>query len=192
MESISLFRKDDVETHSEGYGRNALPAVNVKVRHWPQVYDVQAVWPDCDEHTAEQALTFAFEMARQDFWEMFADKETLAHYFPHHDVKIYSEGRQGGWLVVDGLPDIADWDAILVSAFGRFAVATRREVRYRSSWECVQEAIEANQWYKPLSSQYNFCDTDKGMIVLADARAELLAIATEKYDGAAGSLVKQA
>lgn len=36
-------------------------------------------------------------------------------------VKVWSAGRQGGWLVVDGLPGVESWDAIELARWARFA-----------------------------------------------------------------------
>lgn len=36
-------------------------------------------------------------------------------------VKVYSEGRSGGWAIVDGLPPFDSWDAVMVAKWTRFA-----------------------------------------------------------------------
>ena len=52
----------------------------------------------------------AFEMAGED----------AAMIWPGYPVKVYAEGRQGGWLVVDGLPDVESWDATMLGRWRRF------------------------------------------------------------------------
>lgn len=43
------------------------------------------------------------------------------NYFPGYDVKVYQTGRSGGWLGVEGLPPVSDWDAIMLARWRRFA-----------------------------------------------------------------------
>jgi hypothetical protein len=40
-------------------------------------------------------------------------------------VKVYSEGRCGGWAIVDGLPDFESWDAVLLARWAKFARVAR-------------------------------------------------------------------
>lgn len=124
-------RKDQVEFHSE-YGRGGRPAVNVKV--YARVdsdaaigaareYEGDSLDPRFeqwyrerleDDSFAEHYWSFAVESA----WEQLqADAEEV--FGP--GVKVYSEGRSGGWAVVDGLPDFDTWDAIDLSKWARFS-----------------------------------------------------------------------
>jgi hypothetical protein len=195
------YRKVDIDRRTDnGYGAY-YPAVNVKSYHFPSAEQVMAEWPGTDEATAQKALEFAYDMAQRIFWEYWQDTTggvenglygnlEYAFFKSHNNrLTVDCQGRSGGWLVVLGLPPVEEWDAIMVSAWSRFEKAVKEDVTFRTSWESVKEDIEANEWYKPYSSQYNFCETAKGNICLADARADLMAIAEEKYDGAAHSLV---
>lgn len=128
--------KADVETHHVGYGGRHYPAVNVKVyadlddgisrmeyaddreafRTWvrdhvtdAEVYEVW--WP--------AACESMFEQAAEDAKELFG-----------RHVRCYLEGRSGGWLIVDGLPEIDTWDAIMLGKWRRFAKWARGNADY--------------------------------------------------------------
>lgn len=117
------YRKSDVTLYYSG-GRN-LPAVNVKVykplpdtadnvrddaRAWAEEHlseqELYAWWQAACESGAEQAAEYAREL--------FGDR---AH--------VYFEGRSGGWCVVEGLPDVEAWDALMLSKWRRFESWTR-------------------------------------------------------------------
>jgi hypothetical protein len=166
-------KKEQIETHSDGYGRSSHPAVNVKVRNFPSAYQVAEHF-QCSEETAAKALEYAFESAQQNFWE--SAEELARHYLKQSGLEVYSEGRSGGWLVVHGLPDIESWDAIMVSRWSRFADAVAREVAYLCSEEQVFESIEANQWGKDGAEAYNFIDNADGSpVCIADLKQQATA-----------------
>lgn len=160
------YRKDDIETHSDR--GPARPAVNVKSYRQNWTTDTIEAHFDCEESVAEKAAEYAFTMACEVFWE---DVQEAADHHLGAGYKVWQEGRSGGWLVVDGLPDIDSWDAILVSKWGRFEKSVRAEVDYRLSWDVIREDIEANEWAKPYAEQYNFIDTPKGTVCVADIEA---------------------
>jgi len=139
------FTKDDVETHREGYGYTRLPAVNVKSYVYIDPDKVVDVY-HCSEATAEQAVQNAWECHAQSFWETDTDSELDYFFGAHHGLKVYSEGRSSGWLVVKGLPEIESWDAIAVARWGRFARAIRLQVDYLCSIEAMLETIGVNGW----------------------------------------------
>lgn len=124
------YSREDVETHSDGFGRDRRPAVNVKV--YGSVWDVfakleKASDVDIDDarftrewfeaHVSDEALDALFwhvcesefEMVEQDAREIFG-----AH------VKVWQEGRSGGWAVVDGLADLDEWDAVALAKWRKF------------------------------------------------------------------------
>ncbi len=184
------FTKSEVTMHAEMY-RTANPAVNVKVYSMgASIQDVVERF-GCTEEQAEHAMEFASECACEQFWEYWQDtkgdfengisgsKEYA--YFPGHDVSIDCEGRSGGWLIVNGLPEVCEWDAILVSRWNKFQKAVKDDVAYRMGKDVLLEDIAANEWHKPHSSKYNFCDTDKGTLCLADMRADVIAYAQDKF-----------
>lgn len=131
-------RRTDVEFHSDGF-RPSRPAVNVKVRG--SYDDVtlplelggvsedggktwQAVLTDplfthewIEDNMSEESVFGFFDAACQDAWEMLT--EDAKEIFGSH-VKVYSEGRSGGWAVVDGLPEFDTWDAIMLGKWGKF------------------------------------------------------------------------
>ena len=143
------FSKDDIEVHSEGYGRAGHPAVNVKVRTFSSRMAQRLAdhYNIDDDARIETALEWAFESLQQGFWE---DAPTFAERYLSSafggNLKVYSEGRSGGWLVVYGVGDIADWDAIRVSAWGRFEQAVRAEIDFLCAYERIFETIDANGW----------------------------------------------
>lgn len=124
---MKRFRKADIQRHTDGGYGTFYPAVNVKVYHFPTVEQVQAEWPDVDEKTAEKALEFAYESSCEIFWEYWQDKAGDVEnglygspeysYFPGYNnrLMVYSAGRSGGWLIVQGLPPVEEWDAVMVA-----------------------------------------------------------------------------
>lgn len=128
------YRKSDIDTHYD-HGRS-LPAFNVKV------------YATCDDATAKRVATdngydptqfmewlrtaYASDTGYEEDWECpewawnsacEGESEYFQEWLPEllgrDDIKSWHEGRQGGWLVVDGLPDIDSWDAIMVNRWGK-------------------------------------------------------------------------
>lgn len=119
--------------------------VNVKAYNFT---DVDAVTDrfGCSEATAQKALEMAFECQQESFWETY-DSEEMAYFFPgNRNAQVYSAGRSGGWLVVEGLPDVEDWDAVMLGRWRRFEIAVNANVKYLTSDEQVLELIEINEW----------------------------------------------
>ena len=141
---MARYTKEDVRFHSDGFGRRAHPAVNVKAHRFVSADDVVDRY-GCAESTAEKALEYTFEMHSESFWDQAP--EELDYFFgERHGLKVYQEGRSGGWLIVDGLPPIEEWDAIALSKWARFEKWARAEVDYLCSQEAVFESIDANEW----------------------------------------------
>ena len=128
-------RKDDVDFHSDRGPR--VPAVNVKVRDlWriekfvPQIQEEQPeheppfTWEWVEEHVSEDALMDWFGFACESGWEML--QQDAEDIFGSH-VKVYSQGRQGGWAVVEGLKDFDYWDAVDLAKWAKFARFARAE-----------------------------------------------------------------
>jgi len=163
-------RKQDIEFHSDGFGRRSNPAVDVKQRgkFGPSVSELCAKF-GCDDETAEKALQLAWDSAQEQFWE--SAKEWADELFP--GAEMYSEGRGAGWLTIHGLPDVESWDAIAVSKWARLAKWCRVEIEYLCSPAAVLDAIAANEWAKPGAEQYNFIDTKDGQtLCIADLKAQ--------------------
>lgn len=71
-----------------------------------------------DANVSERDMNIWWKMACQDGWEQAqAEADRL---FPGK-VTVYSAGRSGGHLIVDGLPPVDEWDAIAVTRWHRFA-----------------------------------------------------------------------
>ncbi len=125
-------RKSDIQ-RSYHCGSSGKPMVNVKHHfYWPDIRAKYATeghefsgdaafiqWADAQwaKNYEEGAFDVAEECARDAGWEMA--REHAMETF-HESVRVYSEGRSGGWLVVDGLPHVDDWDAIRVTTWARF------------------------------------------------------------------------
>jgi hypothetical protein len=175
------YNKDDVEFHSEYYGRNNLPAVNVKVYHSPSIYKIIDAIPELknmeDDELAEvlveKAAEMSFNMECELFWNEFA-QEIADNHFPEDRVKIWSQGRSNGWLVVEGLKSFDEWNAIDLRRWQGFENAIKATVNDLTSLETMVNDITANKWYLPFSSQYNFYDSDDGQIhCIAEEKIEL-------------------
>lgn len=74
--------------------------------HWAANLLAGGIFPDW---AWDAALEQGWERLKEDAREVFGDR-----------VKVYSEGRSGGWAVLHGLPDVESWDAIALSRFARF------------------------------------------------------------------------
>lgn len=190
------YRKCDVQTHSDRRYGAQYPAVNVKVYRFPSVYDVQALFPESDEETLRTALQYAFDSACECFWEDWMGQDELDFldfYFPGAGARISCTRRSGGWLIVQGIGAVEDWDCIALSRWRRFEKAVTDDVRYRTSLDSIIASIAMNQWHKPLSAKYNFFDTPDGTpVCVADARAELRAEAERRYGNGGLPLVPAA
>jgi hypothetical protein len=134
-------KKSDIETHSDRF-RPAHPAVNVKCRNFIGTAKIQERFRCC-EKTAEKALGFVWGSGVEQFWEMAVEiaSEALGSH-----VKVYSEGRSGGWLVVHGLSEIESWDAIAVARWASFVKKIESQRDWFTSDEFAFDMIEANDW----------------------------------------------
>ena len=158
---MKTYSKEDVEFHAEGYN-SRVPAINVKVYHYPSACKIADHF-NCSEEQAEQAGQFAFDSAQYLFWQEDAPElaeNILAPYFGK--VTVYSEGRSGGWLVVKGVGDVADWDAIALAKWRKFERAIKATVDFLGSWEYVKEDIRANRWAEDGAALYNFFEFADG------------------------------
>jgi hypothetical protein len=128
------YTRDDVQMHADrGHAR---PAVNVKVyRGIRDAWDafVKEERPEdprftldwIEEHVSDEALDAIFWMQCENDFEYFAayasdDDDAIFPAARYGRVTVEREGRSGGWAVVDGLPDIEEWDAILLARWRKF------------------------------------------------------------------------
>lgn len=153
------YTRDDVERHTEGYYGYGYPAVNVKVRHFVSS-DKIAERFGCSEDTAIKAAEFAFNAACEMFWQEVQD--TAEECLPRWGIKAYSAGRSGGWLIIKGLQDVEEWDAVMLAKWRHFEKIIKAEVAYRTSEECILEDIEANRWAEDGAEAYNYVDFKDG------------------------------
>jgi hypothetical protein len=154
-------KKSEIEFHSDNNWRSKNPAINVKVYKFLSAEKVIEKFK-CTREDAERALGFAFESAQERFWD---DIEGTAKEIFGKEIQVFSEGRSGGWLTVHHLPQVEDWDAILVNKWSRFAKAVEEEIAHLTSEENVMDDIESNRWTEPMSERYNFCTTATDEIV---------------------------
>ena len=117
-------RKDDVHTH---YGSDR-PAVNVKV--YDTLADAWRKFEEGDDHDSGFTLEWVETRLAGDrydslFWiacevqfeQAVQDAVDILGVRPEH---VELDGRSGGWLVVTGLPDIEEWDAVQLSKWRKF------------------------------------------------------------------------
>lgn len=133
------YSRQDVDTH----GREGFPAVNVKVYR-----DIRDAWNDFEreeehdprftlewvyEHVSDDALSDIFWMTCEhefeylESWATGADGDSL---FPGERVTLYRGGRSGGWVEVDGLPELEEWDAVRLARWRKFERIARAIADY--------------------------------------------------------------
>ena len=145
------YSKSDVDTHTDGHYGPAYPAVNVKVYGsiWtvhlpldlgssypvghPELIEHHRSDPEftrawIKEHVSEAALDAIFWDTCNFEWEVLQDDAT--DIFDGYRVTVNSAGRSGGWAIVRGLPDIENWDAVLLAKWRRFEKLARGVAAY--------------------------------------------------------------
>jgi hypothetical protein len=125
------YSSEDVQTHTDGY-RDPLPAVNVKVyttieQAWDQYQREEMPDPGftlewIEDNVSEDLLQARWENACEFEYECFEEWATTAEdsLFPGDNVTLEVQGRSGGWIAVRGLPDLEDWDAVLLARWRKF------------------------------------------------------------------------
>jgi hypothetical protein len=125
------YTRDDVQTHSDGF-RESRPAVNVKV--YRTIWDAWPEYAKQDREDDEFTLEWIEENMIEEqldarFWTACeAEFEYLEYWatgsedglFPDDRVTLHQEGRSGGWIAVDGLPPIDEWDAVRLARWRKF------------------------------------------------------------------------
>jgi hypothetical protein len=141
-------RRTDVRTHADSCYHPRHPAVNVKAHDFggPGLLDAIRAKFACPESVAEQAAEMAHECSCREFWGIDADDQDAGRILGHA-VKVYQEGRSGGWLVVYGLPAIDTWNAVQLAKWQRFENTINAAVRDKCDRANILELIEANRWY---------------------------------------------
>lgn len=150
------YRKEDVERHSIGFSGRMLPAVNIKVQvpwsdsEWQAIIDKGGSEFDgmsVEALTAileDDANDWLFGAACETNWEMI--EEIAADIFDN--VKVWKEGRSGGWAVVEGLPSLDEWDAVVLGRWHSFEKRARSiaaDVPYQMAWLAYNNVFEPKQ-----------------------------------------------
>lgn len=132
--------KEDVQFHSEGFGPGR-PTVNVKVydsinevklplalsqssKDGGKTFETNYSDPEftvewIEANLTEQDIEEFWQLALEDGWQIL--QEEAERIFDDTNIKVYSEGRSGGWAVVEGIKDFEDWDAVDLSKWRAFA-----------------------------------------------------------------------
>jgi hypothetical protein len=169
LRGLRMKKSDVTVRYERGVYR---PAINVKVYKLGLDAGTLADERKCARATAEQALQFAFDSQQQQFWEQI--EETAREIFGSH-IRVFSDGRSSGWLVLHNLPDVETWDAVALGKFAKFEKLVRADIAWRTSAETLREDIDANEWCKPGAELYNFVDTPNGPRCIADMKQEAIA-----------------
>lgn len=123
----ATYSREDVQTHSDHFGPQR-PAVNVKV-HQSLREGYEEFCKDegevnahftldwIERHVSDERLDDLFWLICEDEWGQI--KQDAKDIFGP-SVTVWSEGRSGGWAVVDGLDDPEEWDAIALAKWRRF------------------------------------------------------------------------
>ena len=139
---------------------------------------------ELDDNSDWDALSGADESARESCWEMatewaheiwpaysteMVDEKAFFPDFPpgcqwrftgnkvprkRYHVQVYSEGRQGGWCVVHGLPDIETWDAIALGRWARFEKEIKQIAHEAYPYDFIWHLHE-NDWDVVLAERQN-------------------------------------
>lgn len=106
------YSKADVTFHSDGVGRRANPAINVKVRNWGyHDVDLMRDEPALDLEQCDAIIQSVYERHAVRFWD---NAKLQVEILFGRGYTVYQEGRSGGWMVVHGLPDVEEWDAVML------------------------------------------------------------------------------
>lgn len=128
-----------------------LPAVNVKIRGSFDFTDERlaavadrcggnytdkflAWWHSLDEDTIEHVTEWRYEEACELGWGNLRFEAEII--WPDRKVEVWAKGRSGGWAVVDGLPPVETWNAVMVSkwaSFVRFAHEQVKDIPYQTA-----------------------------------------------------------
>jgi hypothetical protein len=173
---MAIRRKSNVQFHSDGF-REDRPAINVKCYHFANGLNVARVF-NCHEDDAARALSYAWDSSIDQFWEQAQTivQEIFDHEAVYDQVKVFSGGRSGGWLIVEGLPSFDSWDAIQLGKWSRFEKRIRELIGHLSSTEYVKDMIESNRWAEAGSEPYNFVDGKEGTTCIVDLKNQAVEV----------------
>jgi hypothetical protein len=149
-------KQSEVRTHSDariraGGGSGYAAALNVKVYNFPGGDELAQYFPGADPKEVQAAAEFAWDSLREGFWR---DAEEVAKGVFGDSVKVYSAGRQGGWLWVDGIggpgSEYSDstWKPGTFAKWRKFARLIGKDIDYRQKVSTVVDEIRANEWVR--------------------------------------------
>ena len=150
------FRKNDIDFHADRSVGHV--AINIKVdTYMPDLFRkyrapgtheasgdtafwewLDAAWEEHDNGNYSYPNMFdtCWEWACEGVYEQV--KEHVCETMGLRDREVWQEGRSGGWMVADfDRSDVEDWDAIMVSRWGRcvrHAENAKSEVGYQTIW----------------------------------------------------------
>jgi hypothetical protein len=147
---MSRYTRDDVERCYHDTCRRSdvhCPHANVKVyRTFQDVRfpledapeELTLEWieqnvPEDDDSLFWRTCEAEWEMLQQDADEIFGS-----------GVEVHAGGRSGGWACVTGLPDIDEWDAVMLAKWRRFEKYARAYAH--GIPEQMVYSLAANEW----------------------------------------------
>jgi hypothetical protein len=149
--TVTIRTKDDVARCYHDVCRRHdcdCPHVNVKVRG--RLEDVRFPLDDVPAgltvewiraNIGDEQLDSIFWRTCESEWEMLQqDAEEIFGA----GVEVQAGGRSGGWACVTGLADIADWDAVMLAKWRKFARYARQLAD--GVFEQMVYSIQANEW----------------------------------------------
>lgn len=190
--SRQTYTRKSVQTHFDG-GRSA-PAVNIKCHLYGPDDDAftddllttvganhagdgpgflawwrdPETWGDTDRYPS--MFSCWFDAAAEEAFDYF--REYAAECFPDYAAKVWQEGRSGGWAVVEGLPELDCWDAVMLARWRHF----ERLVAWHAEEPNAAEAIAILVAINPYDHVQ--CAREAEAVRLATLDAELDAWAT--------------
>lgn len=152
------YSRDDVDTYYTRHG-GRVPSINVKASGygWEKVAtrvaadnDAPGFTPEwCEANISEDTANVLWEWAIESGRELIESDADLAYEGTAYTPRCSYDGRSGGHLVVDGLPDLDEWDAVLLGKWRRFekwVAAIVDDQAYRMAdmaWANMYEAAQA-------------------------------------------------
>lgn len=147
------YTKEDVEFHGD-WRSSQKPAINVKCYSFPDAGKIADHYgKDADDADVQRVMEWLFESYQESFWESAqTDAENLFGVAQmgsgYGGLKVHAEGRSGGWLIVDGLKDFDEWDAIDLAKWRKFERWMKAMIpKDNAEWlESMIDTIDANEW----------------------------------------------
>lgn len=83
-----------------------------------------------------------FNLACSDHFE-HAQEQLKEQFFPDYNTKAWTAGRSGGWLVVEGLPEVKTWRPELLTKwdeFTKFCAVLVKDIPRAMAWDVLANA----------------------------------------------------